>query len=175
MKTKLANLKSYLNGNGNAIENNTSLKGNKRVFSIKKLPLLFLFQYLYLIIFLLSFPKIVVSLDEHFMEIKVNKVGFNQILSDEYNSALPSKVFINNKIQLLKNKTVYINSIEDIIRLEWNNLLNNFSFMFNNLTNVKSIYMYYMFGSVSNFSPMQNLRIFYCLVLVSAKTVPSSL
>ena len=74
MKTKLANLKSYLNDNANTIENNTSLKGNKRVFSIKKLPLLFLFQYLYLIIFLLTFPKTVVSLDEHFMEIKVNKV-----------------------------------------------------------------------------------------------------
>ena len=86
---------------------------------------------------------------------KFNKVGYNQILSDEYRGMLPSKIIKGDEILFMnKNKIVFIDSINTEIILEFNYYLTNFSFMFSNLTTISYIYIYYMFGKNSNMSYM---------------------
>ena len=109
-----------------------------------------LFIFVYIIILL---PKEAMLLNDHYIEIKVNNKGYNQIISDEYVGILPSKIINREEpIYINEQRMVFINSINDKIILEWTNVLNNFSYMFNNLTNINSIKMYYMFGKQSNFS-----------------------
>ena len=92
--------------------------------------------------------------NEHFIYIKVNKVGYNQILSNEYIGTLPSKLFVNEKLAYLNNKKLYINSTNDQIILQWDNTLSNFSFMFSNLNNIANVFLSNIVGYVSNMSYM---------------------
>ena len=86
-------------------------------------------------------PKLIFS--KNFMEIKVNQIGYNQIISDDYNDTLPFKVFVNNVPKLLRNKKVYVESINDIIYLEWPIITTeiNVTYMFSNLTTIISVKM----------------------------------
>ena len=86
-------------------------------------------------------PKLIFS--KNFMEIKVNQIGYNQIISDDYNDTLPFKVFVNNVPKLLRNKKVYVESINDLIYLEWPMITTNINvtYMFSNLTTIISVKM----------------------------------
>ena len=119
---------------------------------IKKYSEVVNFLLFFEIIFILL-PKAIFS--KNFMEIKVNQIGYNQIISDYYNDTLPSIVLINNLPILMRNKKVYAKSMDDLIYLEWPddkteiNVIN----MFNNLDNIISVNMN-IFGENGNMSYM---------------------
>ena len=134
-----------------SFENNKSIKSNF-IKGISELIKLVLFVYIIILL-----PNETMLSSGHYIEIKVNKEGYNQIISDEYIGILPSKIINREEpIYMNEHRMVYINSINDNIILEWTNVLKNFSYMFNNLTNIISIKMYHMFGNPSNFSFMLN-------------------
>ena len=107
---------------------------------------------LFEIILIIILPKIN-NIYDSWIEIKVNKIGDNQILSNEYNRNLPSLIYVNDRRQLI-NKKVSISSTDDIIRLEWNNPISDFSFMFSNLENIEDIKINHMFKNNNNLSYM---------------------
>ena len=98
-------------------------------------------------------PKTIFSIN--FMEIKVNQIGYNQILSDNYNGILPIKVCINSIPKLLRNRKVYVESIDDLIYLEWpaSSYKIDVTYMFSNLTSITSVRMN-IFGIDGNMSYM---------------------
>ena len=151
--------------NNKAINSNISNERNKKLniskskrenerinLNYKRLNIII---YISLIFIFLLLPNKVVLLKDHYIEIKINKIGYNQILSDEYEGALPFTIINDEKpLFMNKHKNVYVNSINDKIILEWTTRLDNFSFMFNNLTNINSIKIYDLFGKKCNFSYM---------------------
>ena len=117
---------------------------------------------LFEIIFILLSKRI--SCEQHYVEIKVNKVGYNQILSDEYRGNLPKEIIVDGISSSMLDKKVNVNSKDNLIILKWKNPLSNFSYMFSNLGNIIYIHMNYMFGKDNIMSYMffncYNLEIF---------------
>ena len=155
-----SNLRSIYSNNIKTISfriKNTNIKEKQKNFKIychtttdhRKIINLILFIN---ILFLL--PIIVLCKNEYNVEIKVNKEGYNQVLSDEFNGVLPSKIFVNENSFFLNKKSVYIRSKNYKIKLQWTSTLSNFSYMFSNLTNIISIKMNYLFGNNCNMSYM---------------------
>ena len=109
-----------------------------------------------IVFFLLLIPKIVSLSNEHYIELIFNKEGENQVLSDEYIGALPSKIFSNGKkiLYMNSNKKVFIDSINETVKLEFKSSFSNFSYMFNNLTSITFINIYSMFAKQCNMSYM---------------------
>ena len=107
-----------------------------------------LFEIIFISLFKKSFSY------QHYTDIKVNKIGYNQILSDEYNSNLPLNILVNGVSTTIPDKKVYIESIDYTIRLIWNDYISDLSFMFCNLENITYVNMYYMFGNNCNMSYM---------------------
>ena len=107
-------------------------------------------------IILFLFPKQIKSAS--YIEIKVNKVGDNQIFSDDFSGALPSKILINgNPLMLKKKKIINIDSesnLNEPIHIEWENSLNNLSYMFSNLTSITYAFMSFYPPSVCTMSHM---------------------
>ena len=64
---------------------------------------LYPFNFILLGIFLLILPKKIL-LAEHYIILKVGKIGYQQILSDEYYGENPSVIYINNEVQVLRDK-----------------------------------------------------------------------
>ena len=102
----------------------------------------------------ISLPKIIFSLN--YIKIKVNKIGYNQIISDYYSDAPPSKVLINNENGLpilMRNNKVYVEFKDKYIYLEWSKDSINVSYMFCNLTSITDVSMN-IFASNKNMSYM---------------------
>ena len=157
--------KKILNINNKILSSNISNEKNKmlNIIEPKKEKLktnlnykhVNIINYISLIFILLLLPNKVLLLKEHYIEIKVNKKGYNQILSNEYTGVLPFTIINDEKPLFLdEQKEVYVNSKDDRIILEWTTRLNHFSYMFNNLTNIKSIKIYDLFGTNCDFSYM---------------------
>ena len=99
------------------------------------------------IFFLLPYNIIGYKYTNNYISIKLNSIGFQHIISDDYNiSQFPPRIYINKKITVLRNKKVLINSINDTIRLEWFNTFPNMSYMFANLENIESVNISNMFS-----------------------------
>ena len=119
---------------------------------------------------LFSLPKKVylISSPISFITLQVNNIGDQQIFSDRYNISqfYPFRIYVNNSLQILRNKKVFVESIEDEIKIEWAYTNNNMAYMFANLQNIKSITLNNMLNSTgnNNFSYMyyncQNLEKF---------------
>ena len=107
---------------------------------------LILFEIIFLIL-----PLKIIS--ENYIEIKVNEIGYNQILSDKYTGRIPY-AYVNNTHQSLSNKKINIESINDTIKLKWDYYLTDFSYMFANLTSITSVHINNMFGKDSILSYM---------------------
>ena len=124
--------------------------------NIKKMKFKYkLFNFILYEIFLILLSKINISFGlEHYIEIKVNKKGNNQILSDKYVGTLPSEIYINGNSISMNNKKVNVESIDNIIRLKWTNTISNYSYMFSNLYTITSVHMNYMFGQNNSFAYM---------------------
>ena len=122
-----------------------------------------LYQYILLILLttVLSYiPQV------HYITLQVNEIGFQQIFSDNYdiNEFYPAKIYINDKIHILRNKKVLIESVNDTIRIEWFNTNKNLTYMFANLQSIASITLNNMLNSAGNnnmsnmFYNCQNLK-----------------
>ena len=84
-----------------------------------------------------------------YIEIRVNKEGRNQILSDEYNGEYPS--VSGNR---LETKFYDFPSKDYPIKFEWNDKFYNFSYMFNNLKSITYIKINNMLHGTINLSNM---------------------
>ena len=116
----------------------------------------FLFEFILIIL-----PKKV--LNGYSIELKVWKTGYQQILSNKYSGQKPSAIYINKEVQILRENKVYIDKIDYLINLEWENKLTNFVDMFSDLESITSVKMNYITGYRCNMSYM-----FYnCLNLVN--------
>ena len=136
-----------------------NIKKNQNIPIIKKIR--FNQRYSFIINFILFefifilLPKRIWS-DEHYIEITVNKAGYNQILSDEYEGISPSEVQVNDVNTFIINKKVYVESVFDTIYLKFDRTISDFFYMFNNLDTISSVHMHYMFGKDNNMSYMFN-------------------
>ena len=106
---------------------------------------------LFEIIFLLLLNKIGAI---YLIEINVNKIGYNQIFSDEYTGTMPDRIIFNERPLLIIDKIIYVQSLDNSIRLEWDNYFNNFTFMFSNLTSITHINMNFELQNNCNMSYM---------------------
>ena len=97
-------------------------------------------------IFFILLPKLI-CYEQPYVEIKVNSRGYNQIISNDYIGTMPRQIYINNIPSDMNDKKVYVNSVDDLIRLSWTNTISDFSFMFSNLENIISVHMNYMFNN----------------------------
>ena len=118
---------------------------------------------LFEVIFLLL-PYLITA--NNLIEIRVNKIGYNQIFSDEYEGDFPSKILINEKPLLMINKIIDVPSLNHLIHLEWDNSLKNFSFMFSNLTSITSITMNFELQNDCNKSYMLIVIIYKNLLMI---------
>ncbi len=92
--------------------------------------------FLFSIILIVLPKQFLLATSSYYIEIKVNKKGYHQILSNEYAlSNNPPKV---SGIELT-NKYYNFTSKDAVLKLEWNNRFNYFSYMFNNLKNITYI------------------------------------
>ena len=107
-------------------------------------------HFLLFSVILILLPKRLLSYYSYYIEIKVNQIGNNQILSDEYNGDYP---YVEN-VGFINNKNYYFSSTNNAIRFEWRYRMQNFSYMFNNLKTITYIYIYDMFSYYSNLTYM---------------------
>ena len=113
---------------------------------------IYIFNYFFFLFILFILQKEVKSDDEQFIELKFKEEGFNQIISDDYKNNLTFEVFINGDPGEINNKFVYINSSENIVKIKFNELLSDFSYMFSNLINITYISMNNIFDIDCNMS-----------------------
>ena len=108
-----------------------------------------------LFVFILSIlPEEFLSIEyyTHYIKLKVCQNGYQQILSDRYFGENPSLVYVNNKLQILREKKVFIEDTNYEIKLVWDHVISNFRYMFYNITNITSVHMNYIFGKDCNLS-----------------------
>ena len=117
-------------------------------------------NYILIIFVLIVIPKQIFS---GYIEIEVNNIGRNQILSDDYRGNFPNYVYVNGESKSLSGRYIYVDSKDYKIRLEWNSLLVNFGYMFSNLQSITNVYMYYIFGKNST----MNYMFYNCINLKS--------
>ena len=112
-----------------------------------------LFNLIYFILFLFLSPKNILSSD-YYIELKVTSTGYQEILSDKFTGGFPSAIYVNKEVQILRDRKVYVESENHIIKLEWENRINNFTYMFFNVTSIKYAKMNYITQYNSNMSYM---------------------
>ena len=92
-------------------------------------------------------------LSSFFIEIKVNKKGYHQILSNEYDLSINNPK-VSGSSSSLTTKFYNFTSIDTVLKLEWNNRFSDFSYMFNDLKNITYIKINDMFSGEINLSNM---------------------
>ena len=109
------------------------------------------------ILFILPKKILLSTLSDNYITLKLGSIGYQQIISDEYNISrfYPDKVYINDDLHILKGKKVLINSLNDIVRIEWTNTNQKLNYMFTNLNNIISVNINNMLNnSLNNISYM---------------------
>ena len=122
-----------------------TIKLNQRYFSL--INIIF-FELIFILM-----PKRIL-LDDPCIELKVNATGYQQILSYDYAGRKPSAIYVNKEVQIMKNLKVYVESIDYIIKLEWENTLTDFTFMFSNVQSITYAKMNKISGKGANLSYM---------------------
>jgi len=97
----------------------------KKSIFIKKYS--FIINFILIVIFFILL-SIVICNEQHYVEIKVNKIGYIQIISDEYKGILPNKIIIDNITLSEINKIININSTDNSILLIYNKAISDYSF-----------------------------------------------
>ena len=140
------------------LNKNKPLKNKELIHKIEKIKYnqkhskiinLFLFILLEIILIILSRINRAFGL---IIEIKVNKVGENQIISENYAGTLP-KIYINN-IDLGIRRIINIGNINDMIKLKWDTTISDFSYMFYNLENIYYFHLDYIPANNINITRM---------------------
>ena len=106
-----------------------------------KYPNIFNFILFNIIIF--SLLKII---ENGYIEIRVNQFSSNnKLISDAYERELPNNIYLNlNGIEVLQNVNIRNTNIDfgnNLIKLEWEHALSDFSYMFSDLTSITEVYM----------------------------------
>ena len=88
--------------------------------------------------------------------IKVDQTGLQEIFSPNYTGGYPSRVYVNNHItSFLENRKLNLNSINNIIQLEWDFAIVNASTMFYQRTNIIEVDLTQMYTEkLTNMSRM---------------------
>ena len=95
------------------------------------------FDYILIYLILILLPK---QIKSNYIEIKVNETKQQQIISDNFIGPFPSKIYLNADFEF------------STIKLVWNNRINNFSYMFSNITNITEAHIYNLLGKNNAFS-----------------------
>ena len=106
-----------------------------------KYPNIFNFILFNIIIFLL-----LKNIENGYIEIRVNQFSSNnKLISDAYERELPNNIYLNlNGIEVLQNVNIRNTNIDfgnNLIKLEWEHALSDFSYMFSDLTSITEVYM----------------------------------
>ena len=96
-----------------------------------------IFSYIFLLL-----PEKILSEEEHYIQIKFNNIGESQVISSSYGGNLP---YISGTDGSSQSRSVIVESIEDTIKLQWDEPLTDFSHMFENLENITSVEIINMF------------------------------
>ena len=103
---------------------------------------------------LFSLPRKIKSYNtpENYIILKVGGIGEQQIISDLYDidKFKPYRIFINEELQIMRDKKVPIKSINDIIKIEWLKTNPNLTYMFADLKNIETIILNNMLNSNNN-------------------------
>ena len=107
---------------------------------------------IYQLIFLFL-PNLIFSYD-NFIRLTLNNIGMQQIISDKFNimNYYPIKVRVDDEVQILRNKKVYVYNINNIIQINWDRINDNLTYMFADLSNIVSIQVNKMFSKNCNLS-----------------------
>ena len=117
-------------------------KTDKLDFHLYKIVDYFL---IYLILILLQ--KQILS---NYIEIKVNKEGEQQVLSNDFTGTNPS-IYIDDVLKTRNERRILVDSISSNIRLQWNNPITNFAYMFSNLKNIIEVHINNLIDEDSKF------------------------
>ena len=137
----------------NQIETKEIIFNKMNLLFIKEKNFL-LFAYL---IFIVIEKVVSYTTPVNYVILQVGGIGYQQIFSKEYDldNYKPYKIYINNKLQILRKKQIFVESIDNIIKLEWTHTYPNLAYMFTNLQSITSIYINNMLNiSGSNISHM---------------------
>ena len=74
----------------------------------------------------------------NYIEIKVNKEGEQLVLSNDFTGTNPS-IYIDDVLKTTTESIIQVDSISSKIRLQWNNPITNFAYMFSNLKNIAEV------------------------------------
>lgn len=96
---------------------------------------------LYFSIIILIIPSLIYSAGTTSkIIIKIDKSGTQKIFSDKYSGGYPNKILANNNEKTLSiEKTIYLDSITNNIELIWNTPLENTSYMFFDIPQIKEV------------------------------------
>ena len=116
----------------------TLKKSNKSISHFYRIYY-YLINYLLINFILLSLPKYILSLANYQITLFVLEKGDQPIFNENYDiiNNPPSRVYVNNEIQILRSKNILVEDESKSIILEWNEPNSNLSFMFANLTSIK--------------------------------------
>ena len=109
------------------------------------------------LVFILPEKVLLYKSPQNYIILKVNGNGTQKIFSEEYdiNEYYPYKIYVNNKVQIMRNKVVKVKDNNQLIKIEWMNNNPNLTFMFSNLMNIETITINNMQSNLSkNFSYM---------------------
>ena len=117
-----------------------TIKSDKKI-NVRFFQKISKFNNLIMIKFMLFFIYNIIVSYCFYINIKVNDIGNQQIFSDDFNIELykPNKILVNSDGQILREKKVYVYTINDNIKIEWNYLKENLSYMFSNIESITSI------------------------------------
>ena len=89
------------------------------------------------ILFVVIIHKVISKNNE--IKIKVNTVGTQNVLNTDFTYA-PAEAFINDtKVEIVSKYSINVISTNDIIKLSWNQNIDDCSFMFHRLNNIISV------------------------------------
>ena len=92
------------------------------------------------ILFILHNKNIFVTSSENYIILKVDNIGEQQIFSDQYNldKYKPFRIYVNDRIKILRGKKISLDT-SSTIKIEWNQTISDFTYMFANIDSIKSI------------------------------------
>ena len=122
----------------NILKINSDTKTNSKKIHIFK-KYLNIINFILLEYLLILLPRQILAQD-YYIELKVGKTGYQQIISDNYRN-YPWIIYVNDEIQILRENRVNIKSIDDRIKLVWKDRFADFSYIFYNLTSITSIHL----------------------------------
>ena len=112
-----------------------------------------LFNLIFFGLILILLPKVILS-NEHYIELKVDGTGYHEIISEKYGGIKPSAIYVNKEVQILRERKVYIQSEGHIIKIEWDTRINNFTYMFSDVTSITYAKLHDISGNMCNMSYM---------------------